>query len=76
MIMKVRVGTPITVAATVGVVAPAGADPAAFQGLRCTCPRAVPNDRSATDDVNQWLQDAPLHWARDAKTSSIVEEDS
>jgi hypothetical protein len=71
--MKVLVGSAITVAAALGVAAPASADPSAFNVLSCRCPQTVPNASSpATDKVNQGIQDGLLDWAGDHRPAALL----
>ena len=59
MITKVLVGAGISVAAAVGIAAPAGADPSVFGVLSCSCQQAAPapdGEASVTDQVNEGIQ--------------------
>lgn len=59
MIRKVLFGAAIAFCATVGIAAPASADPSAFGTLGCSCkpPVSVPDGKApATDQLDQGIQ--------------------
>ena len=58
MITKLVASAAITVAAAVGVSAPACADPSAFSVLSCSCPQMLPKGGPAvTEQINRGIQD-------------------
>jgi hypothetical protein len=54
VIAKIFVGGAIVLAAALGLAAPAGADPGAFNDLGCSCPNTVSN--SGTSVIDQMMR--------------------
>jgi hypothetical protein len=50
VITKIFVGGAIVLGATLGLAAPAGADPSVFNDLSCSCPNTVSNRGSSVVD--------------------------
>lgn len=57
MITKILVSGAVVLGASVGLAAPAGADPSVFNDLSCICPETVSNTGpSVTDQMKRGIQ--------------------
>ena len=71
MITKILFSAAVVLGAALGLAAPAGADPSAFNDLSCSCPETVSdNGPSATDQIQRGIQ------AGLAGVGSVAAEDS
>lgn len=60
MITKILFSGAVVLGASLGLAAPAGADPSVFNDLSCSCPETVSNNGpSVTDQIKRGIQAGP-----------------